>query len=78
MGLDPNPAQRLDPPLKPQDEALLDKTGSTNGFGAYVAFIPGRDLGIVMLANRYYPNEARVKAAYEILSRLDGGHSSSD
>ncbi|MGN6550344.1 MAG: class C beta-lactamase [Pararhizobium sp.] len=78
MGLKPNPAQRIEPPLKPQEDALLDKTGSTNGFRAYVAFIPSRKLGIVMLANRYYPNEARVKAAYAILSRLDGARPSSD
>jgi beta-lactamase class C len=49
---------------------LFDKTGSTGGFGAYVAFVPARKIGIVMLANRSYPIPARVEAAWEILDRL--------
>ncbi|TIS11559.1 MAG: class C beta-lactamase, partial [Mesorhizobium sp.] len=38
--------------------------------GAYVAYVPSRKIGIVMLANKAYPNEARVRAAYQVLSRL--------
>jgi beta-lactamase class C len=66
-----NPAAELDPPLEPQDGALINKTGSTNGFSTYVAFVPEKRLGIVLLANKSYPIEARVTAAYEILTRLD-------
>lgn len=71
MALEPNPVARLDPPLPPQDEVLINKTGSTNGFGAYVAFVPARGIGVVILANRNYPIAARVKAAYRILAALD-------
>ncbi len=69
--LKPHPVTKLDPPLPPREDVLINKTGSTNGFSTYVAFVPARKLGIVLLANRRYPIEARVRAAYEILSRLE-------
>jgi beta-lactamase class C len=66
---DPTPVVRL-APQAPRSPRLYDKTGSTGGFGAYVAFIPSRRVGIVMLANTNYPIPARVEAAYAILEKL--------
>lgn len=70
MILEPNPAHRLSPPLAPRQEALYNKTGATNGFGGYVAFVPSEQIGIVLLANRNYPNQARIEAAYQLLTAL--------
>ena len=68
--LSPQPATRLTPPLPPQRDVILNKTGATNGFGGYVALLPGQDLGIVVLANRNYPNEARVRATFALITDL--------
>lgn len=63
--------ERLDPPLPPQKAALFNKTGSTNGFGAYILFVPAKEIGIVLLANRNYPIPERVTAAHRILTALE-------
>ncbi|TQS69977.1 beta-lactamase [Rhodobacteraceae bacterium] len=51
-------------------DVILNKTGSTNGFGGYIAMVPSKDLGIVVLANRNYPNEARVRATHDLITRI--------
>ncbi|MBO9547830.1 class C beta-lactamase [Pseudomonas sp.] len=68
---EPQATQRLNPALPALPAAWYNKTGSTSGFGAYAAFIPSEGKAIVLLANRNYPNEARVRAAFQILSGLD-------
>jgi len=65
-------ASKLSPPLPPQADVLINKTGSTNGFSTYAAFIPSKQIGIVILANKSYPIDQRVTAAYQILTQLDG------
>jgi beta-lactamase class C len=72
MVLHATPAAEIRPPQPPRQDVWINKTGSTNGFGAYVAFVPQKHLGIVMLANRNIPNDARVSAAYQILTALAG------
>ncbi|WP_434775343.1 class C beta-lactamase [Pseudomonas oryzihabitans] len=72
MALEPQPVDWQRPPLPASGARLLNKTGSTNGFGAYALFIPERQLGLVILANRNYPNSARIEAAWRILQKLDG------
>ncbi|MCG8520094.1 MAG: beta-lactamase [Pseudomonadales bacterium] len=68
--LESQPMASIDPPLPPQENVILNKTGSTNGFGAYVALLPGEDLGVVVLANRNFPNEARIRATHAFIQRV--------
>jgi beta-lactamase class C len=69
MAMDAHPVRALGADDAP-GERLFNKTGSTGGFGAYVLFVPAKKIGIVMLANKNYPNAARVTAGWTILQAL--------
>ena len=71
MAMQPHKVNWLTPPQAPHADTLVNKTGSTNGFGAYAAYVPSKGLGVVILANKNYPNAERVKVAHAILSALD-------
>ena len=66
----PNAATALKPPQAPAAPTLFNKTGSTSGFGTYVAFVPAKKIGIVVLANRNFPVAARLTAAHAVLETL--------
>lgn len=53
-------------------EALIDKTGTTDGFKAYIAVIPSKQSGIVILANKNVSHEAIVRTARNILFKTTG------
>ncbi len=69
------PVTIINPPERPREDVWINKTGSTNGFAAYVAFVPAKRSGIVLLANKSLSLPQRVTAAYQILTALTAaGH----
>ncbi len=70
MAMEANAAAQLATPQPASGSTLFNKTGSTDGFGAYAAFVPAEKIGIVMLANKNFPIKARVAAAHAVLEQL--------
>lgn len=69
--LGPLPAQQLSKDKQIfNGDALIDKTGATYGFRAYIAVIPNKKSGIVILTNKYIPNGVIVNAGRNILLTL--------
>jgi len=66
----PNKVNELIPHQEAKSQVLVNKTGSTNGFGGYVMFVPSKKIGIVVLANKNYPNADRIDIAYKILAYI--------
>ncbi|MFJ5249742.1 cephalosporin-hydrolyzing class C beta-lactamase [Serratia liquefaciens] len=65
------PATAITPPKQDQGAAWYNKTGSTGGFSTYAVFIPSQKIAVVMLANKWFPNDDRVAATYRIVQALD-------
>lgn len=65
-----NPVEKI---IKPSynPNALIEKTGATNGFRAYIGVIPEQKVGVVILTNRFIYDPSIVEyAGREILFNL--------
>ena len=74
MAMQAHEVRWLNPPQAQPGNVLINKTGSTGGFGAYVAFVPSKDIGVVMLANKNFPIPERINIAHRILTELTNAH----
>lgn len=68
--LNPTPVRSVSPESVVRNHVWVNKTGATNGFDAYVAYVPAKNFGVVLLANKNYPNAARVEIAHRIYQTL--------
>uniref|UniRef100_A8GE34 Beta-lactamase n=1 Tax=Serratia proteamaculans (strain 568) TaxID=399741 RepID=A8GE34_SERP5 len=71
MIMNGTPATAITPPKQEQGAAWYNKTGSTGGFSTYAVFIPSKKIAVVMLANKWFPNDDRVAATYQLIQALD-------
>ena len=71
MSLESQPVKARKPPLAPQSAVFMNKTGATNGFGAYVVLVPKLGIALTVLANRNYPNTARAEAGLKLVEALE-------
>lgn len=52
--------------------ALIAKIGATDGFRSYIAIIPNKQTGIVILANKYFGSGDMLNVANKILFQISG------
>ncbi|HGN1706364.1 TPA: class C beta-lactamase [Providencia rettgeri] len=71
MALQPQKIEAIKPAMPPETRAFYNKTGSTNGFAAYAAFIPENQVGIIILSNKWYPIPDRITAAYQLIEKIN-------
>ncbi|MBN6363984.1 class C beta-lactamase [Providencia rettgeri] len=69
MALQPQKVEAITPVMPPETQAFYNKTGSTNGFATYAAFIPENQVGIIILSNKWYPIPDRITAAYQLIEK---------
>ncbi|NAR17595.1 class C beta-lactamase [Acinetobacter haemolyticus] len=70
MALESHAITSIEQPKIASPATYFNKTGATNGFGAYAAFVPQQKIGMVMLANTNFPNEARITATYQAMQQI--------
>ena len=63
-------ANKLQPPMPASKNVYINKTGATHGFRSYIAFIPAKQIGIVILINKAVPFNLRKKLGYAILTDI--------
>jgi beta-lactamase class C len=63
----PEPIHEMDDKAKYNGDKLIDKTGATTGFRAYIAVIPNQQSGIVILTNRSSEDPSIVDVGRKIL-----------
>lgn len=63
-------ASLISPPQAAPQQAWYNKTGSTNGFATYAVFIPAQRIAVIVLANKWYPNDDRVIVTEKIIQQL--------
>ncbi|AKJ40799.1 class C beta-lactamase [Pragia fontium] len=64
-------ATTITPPQAAMSDAWYNKTGSTGGFSTYAVFVPSHKIAIIILANKWFPNDERIETAYKIMQVLD-------